>query len=455
MKTLISRLLLIVVLFFLLMNEFHAQSKKEKADLHIWVKLEGKWGLIDGNEKWIVEPSYDNCKSVINDLAIVTFLEDSSTGKKELRKHAVINSKGEALLEFEAIDAEFMETFETIVFEKETGKGAMNLKGEVLLEPVYNEVKEDYTNQERFLVRDDKRWGLLKAGGKILVQRLYDRIETAYTNRYIVTEGGKSGVINEQNEVVIEIKFPSIRANKRTVFFDQVYLYPQVWAFTDSVNFLIDIRTGIVKIKSEVNVPPVTDEIGWIPYIMNGSKGYVDQEGHMLLEIDSGYTDIYYFSDERAVVRKKAIKPDNTGPFPGEIFGVITKEGKEIINGYSFMTPFTHGMAACLSDNKYGYINTDGDVKVPFEYDEVEFFYRNGLAPVVKTGKYGLVNTEGKEIVEPAFDELESIRNGDHYIARIANEYGVLTKHGTLVLPVKYQDIRGFQGVQYNFISDN
>ncbi len=64
-----------------------------------------------------------------------------------------------------------------------------------------------------------------------------------------------------------------------------------------------------------------------------------------------------------------------------------------------------------ISKYKYGYINYDGELKIPIIYDEAENF-SEGLAAVKLDGKWGYIDTLGNVRIGFVFDEAYDFRNG-------------------------------------------
>jgi hypothetical protein len=125
---------------------------------------------------------------------------------------------------------------------------------------------------------------------------------------------------------------------------------------------------------------------------------------------------------------------------------------------------FTEGLAYAVKQNengnKYGYINRQGEIIIPFEYDYASDFYngaatvtiaKNGIALhslIDKTGKSitwlkeyyvsssrGLINQYGAEIVPPMFDWIE-ILDSNTCIVQVT-DYGTWenSRVGILTLP--------------------
>jgi hypothetical protein len=113
--------------------------------------------------------------------------------------------------------------------------------------------------------------------------------------------------------------------------------------------------------------------------------------------------------------------------------------------GYDKIGRFgTHGLAWALvkKDNKYGFINTQGEEVVPVQYDNIGKFGTHGIAwaLVQKDNKYGFMNTQGEEVVPVQYDKIGKF--GTHGIAwalvQKDNKYGFINTQGEVVIPIKH-----------------
>ena len=80
------------------------------------------------------------------------------------------------------------------------------------------------------------------------------------------------------------------------------------------------------------------------------------------------------------------------------------------------------------NQNKFGFLDIDGNLCVPIIYDEAEMF-SDGLAAVKKDGKWGYVNTKGIEVIPFEYDEALDFKNGEALV-RIGNETFYIDKYG-------------------------
>ena len=68
-------------------------------------------------------------------------------------------------------------------------------------------------------------------------------------------------------------------------------------------------------------------------------------------------------------------------------------------------------MAAVKGPGGWGYIDSDGQVVVPLQFEEVQAF-SHGLAPVKKAGLWGFVDKNGKLVTPVQFSWAMELREG-------------------------------------------
>ena len=55
-------------------------------------------------------------------------------------------------------------------------------------------------------------------------------------------------------------------------------------------------------------------------------------------------------------------------------------------------------------DNKYGYLDKDGNVVVEYIYDDATEQNKYGFVAVKKDGKWGVINNKGEIVQEPTYN---------------------------------------------------
>ncbi|MBE6548065.1 MAG: hypothetical protein E7667_04200, partial [Ruminococcaceae bacterium] len=121
---------------------------------------------------------------------------------------------------------------------------------------------------------------------------------------------------------------------------------------------------------------------------------------------------------------------------------------KFIKDDYADVNLFNEGLVCVCVDDKYGYMDKKGNIKIDCEYDIAYNFSSAGLALVGKYDEdegamlYGYINTKGEEVTDIEFYEAHSF--GECGVAAVANEddeWGLINKKGEFVVDYEYVGI--------------
>lgn len=86
-------------------------------------------------------------------------------------------------------------------------------------------------------------------------------------------------------------------------------------------------------------------------------------------------------------------------------YGYVNQNGKVIIPlEYDFLSRFNSGLALAEKNNEEFYIDKKNNIlKLQNDYDDLRLFY-DGMALVKKNDKYGYVDATGKEVIPCEYD---------------------------------------------------
>lgn len=102
----------------------------------------------------------------------------------------------------------------------------------------------------------------------------------------------------------------------------------------------------------------------------------------------------------------------------GGEWGFIDKNGAvKIPFEYEDALPFSEGLAAVEKDGEWGYIDSQGLQKIPFVYDNAIMF-SEGLAAVEKDWKWGYVDKNGEIKIQLQYDDAESFFKGGAWVEK-------------------------------------
>lgn len=151
----------------------------------------------------------------------------------------------------------------------------------------------------------------------------------------------------------------------------------------------------------------------------------------------------------------------------GEKIGFIDVDGQVVIPvEFDAVQSFSEGMIAVNkgasktnylpSGGKWGFWSMDGREIVGLEYEDAKNF-RDGLVPVMKNGKYGFINMQGQVEIEfryedamPFYENLAAVQ--------LEGKWGFINKSGDLVIPPAYHRVSEFNNgfaIVFHLVSES
>jgi len=270
--------------------------------------------------------------------------------------------------------------------------GLINKNGDIILPFEYRKIGE-YGENGLIAVEDiNWKWGYADKKGNIVIPCQYHNAAVFSDGLAGVSlEKDVSFYINEQTEEVV----PPFTAYKMGVFHNGIA----------PIEF-DKKETSFINKKGEVVIPPIK---GRCRYFTEGLF-YIDgNDGGWLMNSQG-----------------KMITPKQ-----GWVLRGIFSEG---LMGYGTIT-----------EKKYGFINTNGEVAIPAQFDEVRNF-SEGLAAVKLNNKWGFIDKEGNIIIPCQFDGVDSNRNFSEGLAAVClnKKWGFINKLGKIVIPCIYDSAKEF-----------
>lgn len=182
---------------------------------------------------------------------------------------------------------------------------------------------------------------------------------------------------------------------------------------------------------------------------VEGLYGFEDEEGNLVISHQFLYA--AQFSEGLAGVGN------------GEKLGFINIQGELVIPyqfDYLFVLmrglyweefSFSEGVAKVKKEGKYGRINKEGEVLTDFLYADMGTLSENLLAVSIQKGTkqlWGYVNEENAIVIDFQFFEARDFRDGLAIYAAVNKRshilYGFIDKNGNPVIPAKYDYVRTF-----------
>jgi len=236
------------------------------------------------------------------------------------------------------------------------------------------------------------KWGIAGADGTEIIPYEYDKISTFSNGRAIVTSNGAIYAVD--------------RNNNRTALADS-----GVTGFgnlaENRVPLLIDGSWYRATSEFEVGINMFEDlgmySNGYAAAKVNGKWGVIDKSTGWLIPAE--YDEIIQDELGRCYAQGAVFVRD------GDLVYMFA-DGIRVEGAYQNAYPFSNeGFAAVKRDDKWGFIDTAGNVVIEFIYDDALSFGQHLAA--VKIGElWGYISIYGHIVIEPVFYDAKSFSDG-------------------------------------------
>lgn len=241
-------------------------------------------------------------------------------------------------------------------------------------------------------VRQKGQWGLLAKDGKEILPCMYSEISFGENeNVWIVNRNDSIGIVDNKGSFINDL---------RTQFTSYTCLggglLLAVWGNLEERQYVIPMKyQGTALLGDVKSATPACDGVIMTEYF--GNYKLYSYAGDSLSAISDDYQHF-------------------TGQF-GEGLYCVT-------NGW---------------DGKYGYINTKGEIAVPFEFDTPCGVFSDGMATYTDSeGHYGYIDKKGNIVIPAKFNYAEKYSDGLAYVSG-DDEVGYIDKSGNLIIDPKGQ----------------
>ena len=263
--------------------------------------------------------------------------------------------------------------------------GLVDYRGRVLVEPTYYNIEPCYGGL--FRVMRNERWGVIDKTGNTIIPVEFDFVMPFYNGL---------AMVNRQNQGVRETALFDSTGRMVVPFgtYDSFTTHNGFWRVNSGGNFgMLDGMGRVISPPTQgSNVPSYSD--GIIRVSVRGPEvGYIDAvTGETLIPMGDFATGTN-FRYGVAVVTTEAASGHTVINRTG---GVVVPSGR-----YNLIREFHNGAAIVRNNNRWGFIDIQGNSIVSPLYTRVENFDRFGLARIYNDNGWGFVNRAGTEVLAP------------------------------------------------------
>ena len=321
----------------ILKTEFNELSRvtniENKNDIYFILAQNGRFG-VNRNNKNIINYEYQSI-SYDNENKIWVVEKSKKYGIADLDGNIIIP------VEYDEISIDSDHIYAQNAQEQKVYDAKGNEENINFGEHVINTSNDNY---KIFGSKENLLYGVKNSNEEIIIEEKYDYIEYLFDKYFIASDqSGKLGIIDDEDNIVLEFKFDSINKIENS----------------DNLIQTLDLEKNTVGIYG--------NQIQEICILENG-----------IIENKQNYIRIYNENDSL----------------------YFDKSGNQKTNKELLELP----MYANKKDGKWGFEDKEENVKVEYEYDRVTEFNEYGFAGIQKDGKWGVIDKNGEIILDPIYE---------------------------------------------------
>ena len=297
-----------------------------------------------------------------------------------------------------------------------------------LSEKIVYSSSEYYIDHER---RDGYYEFRNKNGRRMLVDSLFRTVisDIPYIGLFdngiaIISSGEQFGCINEEGDIIIPCNYKKVKTSSGLIFVEET---KKSWRDQNTVS-IFSKRGKIITSKKYSFVDSFHEGLC--------EAHYYDEHLHENIAfIDKSGVEKFKIQDRRV---HRIISPFHNGlariAYGSHSFGFINKNGEVIADSDEYQFPknsmlliqekeksFFHNLHIVMKEDQYGFIDNQGRVIVPIQYDDFYVVYsplshdnlsskdNNSIIVAKRKGKYGILNSAGIEIIPCLYDNINCL----------------------------------------------
>jgi hypothetical protein len=341
--------------------------------------------------------------------------------------------------------------------------GAKSDEKKIILDVIYDTLYVDgqHLMAARKLGPDEYSWSMYNAAGEKLTYYAYQEIKKGSEGRYAVKRKGYWGYLNEKGEEVIPCQYlsytPFSQGHASVDFLEGQGVIDQQGNWTIKPFKYKGASLQLERIHDNLYIFS-TDAHHYEP----AKYGLVDSEGHEIYVsharlVDNGHTvweinaqgkyGLISYQGARILPTKydtiSALQEGVVYTFEKDgHYGIMNRDGEILVdldNNFQKLYPMSEHFLGVRIEDKYGFVDTLGRLRIANRYDSVTHFKSN-MAAIKLLGRWGYINRSESLVVQPHFEKAFPFIEGLAVVSR-DGKYGLVNKQGEVVVSTEYSKI--------------
>ena len=446
---------IIVIIMFIIAIKDLLKSDSSSNNLvsisYFLINENNKWGVIDNNAKIIIEPIYKEAIIIPNnkqDVFICAYNVNYDEGKYETK---VLDSKGKEIFTgYDKVQA--LENYDennnlwyeenVLLVEKDGKYGLIDFKGNEILKPSYEKIYTLKGIRNSIITEIDNKKGVVSHLGQVLVENKYEEIKSLGQNTrlYIVKLDGKYGV-----EGILDCKYQDIKPlNNKEIFCvkeDGKYKVidtEEKAVFNEKFDNIETIKENIIVYKYKdkycaydiKNSKKLSKTYKTLKYTANNlfisrtnnNYGIIDINGE--IKVKEEYSNINYYED----INIYELEGKDL-----QVNSILNSELKEIAKGIISEVNSEKAYMKLWTEDGYGYYKLNGE-----KIEVKDILTNNNLFLSKQNNKYGFIDRQGNVVVDYIYDDAREQNEYGYMAVKKEGLWGSLDKNGNIVCETKY-----------------
>lgn len=343
------------------------------------VQKDGKYGIIDINGNELLPCEYDDLYSLKNTDNSIIIEKDEKKGLVDSTGKKVIDTIYKDIL---PLGDDYKLGY--IVVDENNNYGVVDCNNQEVLEPQYEDIKS-MTDDGKYIVKENEKWELVNKDGtvnEITALENADDVAGIKLGNIIIENNNKFGVINQDGDEIVSTDYDDIK-----------------FAFTDTFIIEEDGKYGLANSENKIVIDPIYETMN---YIDSADLIEASEDGITSNLIDSSLETklsgiVSEINTNKSYIK---IRVDDEDKYYNYRF---EEQSEKDINT-------SNTLFLTKQNNKYGFVDKDGNEVVECTYDDARTQNAYGYAAVQKDGKWGVIDQTGKVVVEPTYDLSDSMQ---------------------------------------------
>ncbi|MBR6757864.1 MAG: WG repeat-containing protein [Bacteroidaceae bacterium] len=266
-------------------------------------------------------------------------------------------------------------------------------------------------------------WLFITQKGDTLLPYTFSKA-TVFSEGYawVIKDKDMPGAINTKGDMLISLR----DVEEVRVFHESLAAFSinkrkeKLWGFLD--------KNGNERIKPQYRkVNNFRLGLAAVQEKEEGKWGFINLNGEVVIPFN--YLEAFNFGDNG----KTIVKEENR-------YLTIDRKGN-IIQKHHYDEIIPDGsLLRVRNDKSWGWCNSNGEIIIPTQYDEIRPFGKSAMAPVKINGKWAYINQKGEICIKRQFADAYPFINGNA-VVKAGTVWGVIDEKGVYIVNPQYDNV--------------